>query len=205
VSSGDDAWARNARALAPAAKLACLAHRPPDGHAVPIVEWHARQLIAMGWDVHLTLPARRINRDGPVVVHPGSGGPRKCWPPERFTSLFEHLQNIGRELIIVLGEVERERPPEGTTDWGRRFDVRQPTDLIELSEIISRAAVFVGNDSGPTHLAAQLGVGTVALFGPTDPRIWSPVGPAVTVLWPGAPAEMGWLGVEEVAAAVARY
>jgi len=69
-------------------------------------------------------------------------------------------------------------------------------------EDIAHAAVFLGNDSGPTHLAAQLGVATVALFGPTDPRRWAPVGPRVTILKPDAPADMDWLGVDGAVEAV---
>ena len=61
------------------------------------------------------------------------------------------------------------------------------------------ARVFVGNDSGPTHLAAATGAPTVALFGPTDPRRFAPRGPAVTVLARPPPAE---LPVDDVLKAV---
>lgn len=205
VSDGHDAWAANVRDLARGADLAFIRHRPPAGEVVPIVRYHAQQLGSLGWDVQPVLAGRRLNRDGPIVIHPGSGGLRKCWPPGRFDALFDYLEKMGREFVIVVGEVERETMSASVERWRDRHEVREPGDLLELSEIISRAAVFVGNDSGPTHLAAQLGVATVAMFGPSDPRIWSPVGPAVTVLWPGRPAEMSWLSVEEVAAAIARW
>ena len=60
---------------------------------------------------------------------------------------------------------------------------------------------FVGCDTGPTHLAAQLGVPTIALFGPTDPAVWAPVGPRVRVIAPERSCGMEWLDAEPVAKA----
>ncbi len=57
--------------------------------------------------------------------------------------------------------------------------------LLELASVIERARFFVGNDSGTSHMAAALGVPTVAIFGPTDPTIWSPRGKKVVVVWNG--------------------
>src|SRR5581483_3817598 len=54
--------------------------------------------------------------------------------------------------------------------------------LRDLPEILASAKAFVGNDSGVTHLASLLGVPTVALFGPTHPATWSPIGPAVKIV-----------------------
>src|SRR5262249_20309027 len=51
-----------------------------------------------------------------------------------------------------------------------------------LGALLARAGVYVGNDSGASHLAAAWGARTVALFGPTDPAIWSPVGASVTIV-----------------------
>jgi heptosyltransferase III len=56
-----------------------------------------------------------------------------------------------------------------------------------LAEKLSRARLFLGNDSGVTHLAAALGIPTLALFGPSNDTQWRPVGPAVTLLRPSAP------------------
>jgi ADP-heptose:LPS heptosyltransferase len=55
--------------------------------------------------------------------------------------------------------------------------------LAELGALLARAAVVVGADTGPVHLAAVLGVPTVALFGPKDPAVYAPRGPAVRVVW----------------------
>ena len=76
--------------------------------------------------------------------------------------------------------------------------------LDELAGVVRAARVFVGCDSGPTHLAAQMGVSTAALFGPTDPGTWGPVGARVRLIAPAARAPMAWLVVAGVAAVVAQ-
>ena len=63
---------------------------------------------------------------------------------------------------------------------GTRFLVA--LTAVQLAQALQDSHLFVGNDSGPTHLAAMLGVPTVALFGPTDAGVWAPVGPHVRVL-----------------------
>jgi ADP-heptose:LPS heptosyltransferase len=71
-----------------------------------------------------------------------------------------------------------------------------------LGATLARAAAYVGNDSGVTHLAAAWGAPTVALFGPTDPAVWSPVGPRVTIVR-GPNARMDGIAVDVVAARIA--
>ena len=73
------------------------------------------------------------------------------------------------------------------------------SDLGALAAILRSARLFLGNDSGPTHLAAQLGVRTVAFFGPTDPGLWAPIGPGASVVAPKEPSPMSWLSVEHAA------
>jgi ADP-heptose:LPS heptosyltransferase len=72
--------------------------------------------------------------------------------------------------------------------------------LRELGAILARAGLYVGNDSGITHLAAAWGAPTLALFGPTDPAVWAPLGPRVTSLR-SRDGRMDGLAVAEVAAA----
>lgn len=219
ISDGQDTWAGNVRRLNPGARLHFVRPRPAEGETVPVVEHHRRQLAEQGWACEPIAPDVRRNPTGPVVVHPGSGGRAKCWAAERFERLIETLQAAGRSVVVVLGEAERERmEPRRLEAWRERWQrswrgmgrgqggvaIEEPADVLELGELLAGAELFVGNDSGPTHLAAQLGVPTVALFGPTDPRIWAPRGPAVTVLAPTTPRPMGWLGVRPVVEAVER-
>ncbi len=130
------------------------------------------------------LPPLRCCANGPIVVHPGSGGRDKCWPMEHFRELIDQLPG---DVPMICGEVEGKLP-------GARFCAT----LDELAGVLETARLFVGNDAGPTHLAAAMGVPTVALFGPTDPQRWAPIGPAVTVLAPVRPTAMTWLGVDTV-------
>ena len=57
--------------------------------------------------------------------------------------------------------------------------------LADVLAVLSNAAGYIGNDSGITHLAATMGVKTIAIFGPTDPAVYGPIGPAVTILQSG--------------------
>jgi ADP-heptose:LPS heptosyltransferase len=70
--------------------------------------------------------------------------------------------------------------PEEELPGASRFD-----DLYDLACWLARARLYIGNDSGPTHIAAAVGTPVVALFGPTDPHLWAPRGPHVRVLWQG--------------------
>ncbi len=117
-----------------------------------------------------------------VVIHPGSGGPRKCWHMENFVSLAEGLRTSGLEVLFLLGpaEMERLRPAEEARLYGAARCVGH-LSLAQVVGLLSCADAFVGNDSGVTHLAAGIGLRTFAMFGPTDPAQYRPVGPAVTL------------------------
>ena len=120
---------------------------------------------------------------GGVVIHPGSGSPAKCWPVDRFADLARQQTAVGRRVRFVVGDVERDRWPTATLDMlATVSEVRRPATLLDLFAELLTADVFVGNDSGPAHLAGIAGVPTVALFGPTDPARWHPLGPAVRTL-----------------------
>ena len=67
--------------------------------------------------------------------------------------------------------------------------------LTELAQFLATCRAFVGNDSGITHLAAYIGCPTIALFGPTDPRIWGPIGRRSRVIWK---TELEDISVDEV-------
>ncbi|MCC6585404.1 MAG: hypothetical protein IT168_01685 [Bryobacterales bacterium] len=98
-----------------------------------------------------------------VAIHPFSGSAKKNWPLERFVELAGRL---GCAQFC-----------EGPEEGAHRF-----SDLGVLAEWLAGAAAYVGNDSGISHLAAAVGVPVVVLFGPTDPRVWSPRASKVTVL-----------------------
>ena len=136
-------------------------------------------------------------RDEFAAIHPGSGGRAKRWPAERFVELAARL---GRPVVWLLGPAESE---EGRLRaMGRGIGVvAEGLPLPTLAGLLASCQVYVGNDSGVSHLAAAVGAPTVALFGPTDPAVWAPRGPRVEIL--GGPGEGGWgaVTVDRVAAA----
>jgi hypothetical protein len=142
----------------------------------------------------------RPNDDGAIVLHIGAGSRAKMWPPDRWCELAAMLGETGA-VELIAGEVELERL---STDERRRFESAGGVHLRTLSELRDRLAAaraFIGADTGPTHLSAQLGVRTLALFGPTDPGIWSPVGPRVRVER-AADGDLARLAAEQVRASL---
>lgn len=121
-----------------------------------------------------TAPAQR---DGPVTIHPGSGSPRKNWPDERWREL---LPELPAPVAVILGEAERERWAAWTAS-ARGQELAGRT-LAELVAHLGRCRLFLGHDSGISHLAAACGAPCILLFGPTDPAIWAPPAPRVRVV-----------------------
>ena len=117
------------------------------------------------------------------MIHPGSGSPAKNWPLDSFIDVARLLQKSGREVSFVIGDVERERVSAAELQLLRTTaPVIEPADCVVLRAAMWKADSFVGNDSGPTHLAAVLGLRTVAIFGPASSiEQWKPAGPRVTV------------------------
>ncbi|HLZ08211.1 MAG TPA: glycosyltransferase family 9 protein, partial [Chloroflexota bacterium] len=118
-----------------------------------------------------------------VVLHPGAGGRRKRWPADRFAALADRLIQAGYSVVLMAGPSDDE-VADVVRSLVRHGEVRILADrtLTELDGIFSRTRLFVGNDSGITHLAALAGAPTVALFGPFDPAYWAPIGPIVSVV-----------------------
>ena len=206
ASPGSD-WAANAARLMPDATRVLLDPRPPEGFARHVTAWHAGAVggrIPLGEPVAPPPPAPPA--DAPVLLHPGSGGVMKCWARGRFAELARRLVAEGRRVGFVLGEAEADRWDAGDLEElsvdGVPLELLRGLDV--LAERVRNCALYVGNDAGPTHLAAQLGVPTLALFGPSDPARFHPVGPAASWLAPPAPAAMHWLKVDAVEAEAGR-
>jgi ADP-heptose:LPS heptosyltransferase len=148
--------------------------------------WLAGALASLGIDSALEPPplgftdaerraAERLTRelpDGFLAIQPGSGSHRKNWPLDRFFDAAGRI-GAGQPWLLVLGPAEEDvaAPP------GARLARGLP--LRTLGAVLARAGLFLGNDSGVTHLAAACGTKTLALYGPTDPEQWAPVGPVV--------------------------
>lgn len=128
--------------------------------------------------------AGAAGRGATIAVHPGSGSPAKCCDPRRLANAIQVLHTRGRRSFLVLSgpadDVHTTRLFEHLD--GVRASRIQNHDLTAIAAILTKAHVFIGQDSGVTHLAAALGVPTIALFGPTDPGRWAPRGHRVVVL-----------------------
>jgi hypothetical protein len=121
-----------------------------------------------------------------VVIHPGSGSVHKCVAPEILASVVIAVQTSGAIPVVLEGPADRESVERLLALCVASPIVLRGLDLLTVAGVFAQSRLFVGQDSGITHLAGLMGVRTVALFGPTDPARWAPSGAHVTVVQ-GAP------------------
>jgi ADP-heptose:LPS heptosyltransferase len=126
-------------------------------------------------------------KTGKIILHPGSGGKHKNYPPQFWLQLIEEWKKRlfieGNSLILLLGPAEAELH----RFFGKRLDEEgieiilspEPKKLVFL---LRQAPLYMGHDSGITHLAAMLGTPTIALFKDSPLPQWRPLGPAVKVI-----------------------
>lgn len=117
-----------------------------------------------------------------AMVHAGSGSRHKCVKPEILLPVLEGLEAQGLEPLLLQGPADHEMVERLLAHLPRQPVVLRDLSVRLLAGVLSQVALFLGHDSGVTHLAASLDTPTVALFGPTDPARWAPRGPAVTVI-----------------------
>jgi ADP-heptose:LPS heptosyltransferase len=123
-----------------------------------------RFLLQKGWDF------QKI-----VALHPGAGSRKKAWPAARFAALARALASTGHKILIMEGPADEaavREVLEGLRDIPYLLVRNLP--IIKVAALLSLASLFIGNDSGISHLAAALKRPTIALFGPTDPYVWAP-------------------------------
>jgi hypothetical protein len=121
---------------------------------------------------------------GLIGIHPSSGGRRKCWPVERFAKLVVELScKRGLTPLVFFGPADdgiREEF-EAAMPHGVEWEVAENRPLREVLVLLSCCRAYVGNDSGMTHVAARV-CPVTALFGPTHPKVWSPLGREVQIV-----------------------
>ncbi|MFT3687278.1 MAG: glycosyltransferase family 9 protein [Phycisphaerales bacterium] len=145
---------------------------------------------------------------GPVVFAVGAGGKHKRWALERWGTLFDRVRTAHPALRIqvIAGPVEQDvfskKEQAAFNELVKRGHWSGYVNrLSDLANVLRQARCVVSADSGPAHLAAQLGTPTLALFGPTDAAVWSPVGPSVHTLSPSEPTtDVSWLSDEHAMA-----
>ncbi|HOW87935.1 MAG TPA: glycosyltransferase family 9 protein [Candidatus Omnitrophota bacterium] len=111
-----------------------------------------------------------------VMVHMGSGYPSKRWPLENFKALIQKIDQEALAQIVLIGtEAEKDASPDLKIRSERLIDLRGKTDLSDLPVLLDVCDMFIGNDSGPAHIAAAQGAEVILLAsGTNDIRIWHP-------------------------------
>jgi ADP-heptose:LPS heptosyltransferase len=156
--------------------LACIAEGFRNGGEVPItlkpeaVAWSERY-----WRQHF-LVGKPV-----MALAPGSGSREKNWPEAFFLAVAGWWRRQTRgSVVVILGPVEEERGDY--TALCEEAVVARNLNLAQLSALLERSDLYLGNDSGISHLAAALGVATAVLFGPSNVARWAPLGKNVTIL-----------------------
>jgi heptosyltransferase-3 len=131
-----------------------------------------------------------------VILHPGSGSIHKCLDATRFAAVVEWLYREGVFTLLIEGPSDG----EAVANLQRALSVSVPIlrhmELSTAAAVLSHADVYLGHDSGLTHLAAALSIPTVACFGPTSPQRWAPLGRSVVILGGAICSCPNWSSVE---------
>jgi len=128
------------------------------------------------------------------VIHPFASSPGKTWAPERFLAVAAHLRGSGTEPVFLAG------PGDDAAPFAA-YRMLRGAPLGEVKSLIAGAQLFIGNDSGPAHVAAAFNVPVAVIFGPSSPATWAPWRTESRVL--AAPDSIARITVEQVLAAVA--
>jgi heptosyltransferase III len=177
----------------------------PGGGAEPVSAIQARRLKGLGITVakapfrlRLQPEAGEASGFAPgdliLALGPGSGSAAKNWPLSSYYEVSRALAfEAGLQVVWLAGPAESPQLPyiQGVAA-AQEQAVWANQPLERVAQLLSRSRVYLGGDSGLTHLAAAAGAHrVVALFGPTDPRVWAPPGAQVTVLTPPGGAGPG--------------
>jgi len=187
--------------------------RPAEGVAVHIVDHLLGALDPLGVRAVRNQPrlacaggwrdaARALRPRGDyAAIHPGSGGRAKLWRPEGWREVVAALDLL--DVVMTAGPADERTVTDVLAQVGGSSHVSVVRDrpVTTVAGLLAGANFFLGCDSGVAHLAAALGVPTVALFGPTDPGVWAPRGPAVRIL-AGSGSSTGAIPPSDVLAAV---
>ena len=198
-SDEDGTIRRNLRSLLPDASVHLFRSFPFEGENVHVARYLAQCLKSAGLPVDpvrsilgiqsgiLVEKMGRRGRRNKIVLHPGSGSLEKNYPPEFWSYLLKRLFmeiDLGSlRPLFLLGPAEESLYPyfKGIFQPGETQLVLCP-GRERLIETLNEAAVFLGHDSGITHLSAMLGTPTVALFRKGNTIQWGPLGPHVRVI-----------------------
>jgi heptosyltransferase III len=188
----DDIFRGNVQQSAPGQFIACP-HRPDDArgqHASEVFLEPLKRLAIFDADPvpHLRISTSLNSQIAPgpatLALHPGSGSERKNWPLANWIALAQQLSRRSTHSLLLLGgEAESDKLARMTAVLpAARIEVASGWPLAKLAGRLAECQAFVGHDSGITHLAAALGLRTLALWGETPEAVWRPRGDHVTIL-----------------------
>ena len=134
--------------------------------------WHWRQLAnALEFDIARCPVRLRPKERDLIIIHTGARRATRIWPLERYAGLVRRLRDQQRDVSVLCD-------PDQRDFWLRqRESVTVSGPVEELITLVSGAAIFIGNDSGPGHIAALTGVPTFTIFGPQLPQLFAPIHP----------------------------
>lgn len=163
--------------------------------------WEAMGWDTLGWEGEVPLPQLQLGAipvDFDILIHPGSGALDKNWPWENYCALAAALHARGLRIAWSLGPAERERMQHINPAASQLPGALLPEmSLVDLGRRLASTRLYIGNDSGVTHLAASVACPVLSLFGPTNDAVWAARGPRVHILR-GHP----WPTLDDVLAAV---
>lgn len=171
----------------------------PDENETYVTDFIRRQVNRLGWNAGERfgrlvanpheLDAAKTLLQGcgisspPVLIHPGSGGKRKVWPLKNWHNLMAWIKSeLSVPVLLSIGPADEYLQSFSRLMLQAGIPSVGGLTLARLAALISGCRLYVGSDSGVSHLAAALGVQTVAVFGPTDPGVWGPRGDRVRIV-----------------------
>jgi heptosyltransferase III len=191
--------ARLARRLA--CRVAWIQSFPNAAGNRQVSSFLVEQVRLAGWPIEDTVPALQpgvpeslfarewlrdagwSERDKPVVLHPGSGGKRKIWPLQKWWDGIWWLRRDRQvPVMLIVGPADESCRALANAALTLGVKLLPTVALPRLAALLAASRLFIGNDSGVTHLAAAMGVPTIAIFGPTAPEVWAPRGDHVQVV-----------------------
>ncbi len=152
--------------------------------AAALVEWPLAALPAqlpVDPEAEIWCKQKIAGKERFVAINPGAGWGAKCWPPDRFGRVALELAHEGWHVFVNIGPEEQDLGRQ-VVDAAEGKAEALSCSVGQLISLMRRAALFIGGDTGPMHLAAALRIPVVGIFGPTDPRRNGPYGTRKIVL-----------------------